>query len=57
MSWLGKVLSLPIRVVNAPIRAAENLIERACGGDDKMDDGDRVFSTPLDALKDEMERL
>ncbi|ULQ45924.1 hypothetical protein JN531_012525 [Flagellatimonas centrodinii] len=50
----GKLLAAPLRIVNAPIRAVENLV---------MDDdhapiqpGDRVASRPLDALADELEK-
>lgn len=57
MSWFGKLLSVPVKLVNAPIRAAENIIEHATGGDDRMDEEDRIMSKPLKAISDEIERL
>lgn len=48
MGLFGDILSIPVRIVNAPIRVAENLI--GCDHED-----DRVLSKPLDLLADELE--
>jgi hypothetical protein len=47
----GSILASAVRVVNAPIRAAENLI----GMGDNEDD--RILSKPADALAEELERI
>ena len=47
MGLLGKLLSVPIRILNVPIRTLENLTD--------TDDEDRVASRPLDELADELE--
>jgi hypothetical protein len=47
MGFFGDLLSLPIKIVNAPIRAVEDIFE--------VDEEDRVLSKPLDALADELE--
>jgi hypothetical protein len=46
----GNLLGKVVRVVNAPIRAAENLL----GAEDE---DDRLFSKPADALADELEKV
>ena len=51
MGLFGTLLSLPLRIVNAPIRAVENLI----GADDRNDD--RILSKPLDTLADEIKKV
>ena len=50
MGLFGSILSLPIKIVNAPIRAAENLM--GCDNED-----DRIFSKPLDAVSKEIEKV
>ena len=45
---LFKLLTLPLRIVNAPIRAVENLVGV------KTESG-RLISKPLDALADEVD--
>jgi len=50
MGLLGDLLSLPVRIVNVPIRAVENL----CNGGDPMPEDERIFSKPLDVLADEI---
>lgn len=49
---IGKILSAPFKIINAPIRAAENLLE----GDDVPEE-ERIFSKPLDAIADELEKI
>ena len=49
MGLLGDLLSLPVRIINAPIRAIEDTA--GCEGDD---DDCRILSRPLDALADEL---
>jgi hypothetical protein len=44
------LLSAPVRIINAPIRAVETL----CNGGERPHDSDRVLSRPLDALADEL---
>lgn len=46
----GKLLSLPLKLVNAPIRAIENL----CGTEKESE---RVLSKPLDELAKEVEKI
>jgi hypothetical protein len=49
MGFIGDLLSIPVRIVNAPIRALEDVFNEADGNDE------RFFSAPLDALADELE--
>jgi hypothetical protein len=49
MGLLGDLLSLPVKIVNAPIRAFEDVLD--------VDDRDRLLSKPLDALADELEEV
>lgn len=53
MGFLGKLLAAPARLINAPIRAAENLLN----GCEPMREEDRIFSKPLDTLADEVEKV
>jgi hypothetical protein len=53
MGLLGSILSLPLRIVNAPIRATENLLSV----DEEPQDEDRVFSRPLEELAKEIQRI
>ena len=46
----GDFLGKAVRLVNAPIRATENLLG-------VEDDDDRIFSKPADALADELEKI
>lgn len=46
---IGKLLAAPIRLINAPLRVAENLI-------DCKDEDDRVLSKPLTELSNEVEK-
>jgi hypothetical protein len=47
MGFFGDLLSLPVKIVNAPIRAVEDIFE--------VDEEDRVLSKPLEKLADELE--
>jgi len=44
----GRLLSLPLRLINAPLRAAENILDTS--------DDDRILSVPLTELADEIEQ-
>ena len=48
--FIGKLVTLPVRIVNAPIQAAENIM---AGGEPH--DADRILSKPLDAVADAIE--
>lgn len=51
MGFFGSILSLPINIINAPIRAAENLF------DEGIDEDGRVISSPLKKLADEIKKI
>lgn len=53
MFGIGKILSSVVRVVNAPIRAMEDVL--SCPGE-KLPDSERIVSAPLDALADQLKR-
>lgn len=53
MGLFGSILGLPLRIINAPIRAVENLMSV----DEHTREEDRIFSKPLDALADELEEI
>lgn len=55
MGLLGKILSLPIRVVNVPMRAFEIAVDKATG--DETPKEDRAMSGPLDAVAEAIEEL
>jgi hypothetical protein len=50
MSMLGKLLALPIRLVNVPLTAAEKLMDSATGTK-----SERVVSLPLESLAQAVE--
>ena len=50
MGLFGKILSAPLKIINAPVRAVENLM-----GAEEEDD--RFFSKPLDAISEEIEKI
>jgi len=52
MGLFGRLLALPVRLVNAPVRAVEDLISI-----DKPREDERIFSCPLDALADELDKI
>lgn len=49
MGIFGNILSFPVKIVNAPIRAAENLLD--------CDEDDRIVSKPLDSLAKELKKI
>lgn len=51
MGLLGDLLSLPVKVVNAPIKAFEDLV------DDSIREEDRLLSKPLKKLADALENV
>ncbi len=51
----GKLLALPFRIVNAPIRIAETAVDLTLKGESTVED--RVLSVPLDALADAIEEV
>lgn len=53
MGLLGTLLALPVRIVNAPIRAAENFMLPG----DVVHEDDRFLSAPLNALGDALEEV
>ena len=48
---LGKLLSVPIRLLNVPARLMEDFV------DPDTDEDDRVFSVPLDRIADGVEGI
>ncbi len=46
----GRLFAAPLRLLNAPIRAAENLLS-----DGDCPECERLLSKPLDAVADEVE--
>ena len=50
MGLLGKLFAAPVRLINAPLRAVEDVL-----GDDPSED-ERLISKPLGALGDEIEQ-
>ncbi len=57
MGLIGKMLSMPLKVVNAPIRACEDLFEEATGGKDFGSEDRRLLSKPLELLGDQIEKI
>jgi hypothetical protein len=55
MGLFGKILSLPVRIVNAPIRAAGKGMDYLCG--DEHSDGKSLLSMPLDKLAEAIEEI
>jgi len=54
MFGLGKLIALPIHIVNAPFRAMEMLVD-SCDNGPPTDKEDRVISAPLRILADAVE--
>jgi hypothetical protein len=52
MGLFGDLLSLPANILNAPIRACEDLVTG-----EKTREEDRVFSKPLDFLADQLKEV
>jgi hypothetical protein len=56
MGLFGELLSLPLKVVNVPLRAAENVMSGDVTGKN-TDEDDRILSLPIKAITDELEKL
>lgn len=56
MFGLGKLLALPVRLANAPIRAGEKLLA-AMSGEEDIPKEERIFSKPLESLADALEEV
>lgn len=56
MGLLGELLSLPVRVLNIPMRAAEIAVDKMEGQGETPKE-DRVLSGPLDAVAEAIEEL
>lgn len=52
MGFFGKLLALPIKLVNAPIRAIEDLTSAG-----SIREQDRILSKPLDAIAKEVSKV
>ena len=50
MSFLGKLISTPVRIINTPLRVVEHLVE------DEETDPERTISSPLEDLADAVEK-
>lgn len=50
MFSLGKLIAAPVRIVNAPLRAIEDVLS------DDPPESERLISKPLGALGDELEK-
>jgi len=55
MGFLGKILSLPVKIANIPFRAVENFVDAVDGT--KTPESDKIFSAPLKSLSDTIEEL
>ena len=49
MGLFGDLLSLPVKIVNAPIRALEDLVD--------TNEEDRILSKPLEKLSEALEEI
>ncbi len=55
MGLLGKILSLPVRVLNIPMRTIEIVGDKLVGEETPKED--RVMSGPLDAVAEAIEEI
>lgn len=53
---IGKLLGLPFRVLNAPIRGVEKVLDHMCGGSCTPDD-EKLLSMPLRMLAEAFEEI
>lgn len=53
MGFLSDLIAAPIRIVNAPLRAIEDI----CSPGERVRKEDRVLSRPLDHLADAVGRI
>jgi hypothetical protein len=51
MGMFGKILATPVRIVNAPLRAMEKIVDPA----DREED--RIASRPLEAVAEALEEV
>ena len=52
---IGKLLALPVRLLNVPNRAVEKLVDSMCGGETSKED--RILSKPLESLAEAIEEI
>lgn len=55
MSFLGKLVSTPLRVVNLPLKAIDSVVDRAIGGTGRVGREDRTISYLGEELADFVE--
>ena len=53
---IGKLLGLPFRILNAPVRATENILDSMCGGS-STPESEKIFSLPLRKLAEAFEEI
>lgn len=54
MSWLGKLIAAPVRIINAPLAVAENVINKTAGvRNEPTRDG--ILSGPLELVAEAIE--
>ena len=53
---IGKLLGLPFRVLNAPIRATEKILDSMCGGS-STPESEKILSMPLRKLAEAFEEI
>lgn len=53
---IGKLLSLPVKILNIPARAFEKTVAAASGEDDIRKE-DRILSKPLEKLAEAIEEI
>jgi len=52
MGFFGDLIAMPVRIVNAPLKAVEDVL-----ADGKATDDERLISKPLDALGDQLSKV
>ena len=53
MNFIGKLLSIPVRIINSPARMVEKLVDP----NSKHDDEDNILSKPLEKLAQALEEV
>lgn len=53
---LGKLLGLPFRILNAPVRATEKILDSMCGGSCVPED-EKLLSMPLRKIAEAFEEI
>lgn len=56
MFGIGKLIALPVRLANAPIRAGEKFMAHLVGEKD-IQPGNRIVSLPLESLAKALEEI